>query len=343
MSSPFWDLGLAVPVLAAPMAGGTTNPALVIAAAQAGGLGFLAAGYKTPQAIAEQIAAVRAEGVPFGVNVFAPNPVPVDNEAYRRYARVIQAEAEPYGLDLTAGDPVEDDDHWRDKVDLLLADPVPVVSFTFGMPEPSVVAALRTAGTLVVQTVTSAEEARLAEESGADVLIVQSWAAGAHSGTLTPDRLPPPIPIADLITDVRHAVGLPVVAAGGLATSSDIAAVLRAGATAAMVGTVLLRADESGASATHKAALADPARDRAIVTRAFTGRPARALCNRFTDRYDSQAPTGYPAVHHLTSRLRKAAAAAGDPELVHLWAGAGHRHATAERAELILTRLAGKL
>jgi NAD(P)H-dependent flavin oxidoreductase YrpB (nitropropane dioxygenase family) len=134
---------------------------------------------------------------------------------------------------------------------------------------------------------------------------------------------------------------LPIVATGGLATPEDVAAVLRAGAAAAMVGTVLLRSDESGASAAHKAALADPARDRTIVTRAFTGRPARALANRFTDRYDAEAPAGYPAVHHLTSPLRKAAAAADEPELLHLWAGTGHRHATPEPVTRILTRLAG--
>jgi nitronate monooxygenase len=343
MSSPLSDLGLAVPILAAPMAGGSTTPALVSAAARAGGLGFLAAGYKTAPALAEEIAAVRALDVPFGVNVFAPNPVPVDADAYRRYARAVQAEAERYGLDLTAGDPVEDDDHWHDKIDLLLADPVPVASFTFGIPQATVVAALRRAGTLVVQTVTSADEARAAADAGVDVLVVQASAAGAHSGTLTPERLPAVVPIADLVGRVRQAVPLPVIAAGGLATSADVAGALDAGAVAAMVGTVLLRSDESGASAAHKAALADPARDRTLVTRAFTGRPARALRNRFTDRYDAQAPVGYPAVHHLTSPLRKAAAAAGDPEALHLWAGTGHRHATAEPAADILGRLAGKL
>lgn len=343
MSSPLSDLGLTIPVIAAPMAGGPSTPALVTATARAGGLGFLAAGYKTPQGLAEQIAAVRSASVPFGVNLFAPNPVPVDAEAFRRYARTLQPEAERYGLDLTKGDPVEDDDHWNDKIDLLLADPVPVVSFTFGVPAPAVVAALRTAGTLVVQTVTSAGEARIAEEAGADVLAVQASAAGGHSGTLTPLRPPPPTPISDLITEVRRAVTLPLVATGGLATSADVAAALQAGAVAAMIGTVLLRTDESGASAAHRAALADPARDRTIVTRAFTGRPARALRNQFTDRYDAEAPSGYPALHHLTSPLRKAAAAAGDGERINLWAGTGHRHASAEPAADVLTRLAERL
>ena len=146
MSIPLAGLGLDIPVIAAPMAGGTLTPALVIAAARAGGLGFLAAGYKTPEALAGQIAEVRSSGVPFAVNVFAPNPVPADPAEYRRYARAIRPEAERYGLALVGDDPAEDDDHWADKVALLIADPVPLVSFTFGFPDSRVVAALRLSG-----------------------------------------------------------------------------------------------------------------------------------------------------------------------------------------------------
>lgn len=343
MNSPLADLGLAIPLIAAPMAGGPSTPALVMAAGRAGGIGILAAGYQAPQALAEQIAAVRSAGVPFGVNVFAPNPVPIDAGAFRRYADAIRPEADRYGIDLGGADPVEDDDRWEDKIDLLRTDPVPIASFTFGIPPRPVIAALRKAGTLLVQTVTSAEEARIAADAGADMLAVQASAAGAHSGTLTPQRVPLAIPIAELIAQVRSAVTLPLVAAGGLATSADVAAVLRAGAQAAMVGTALLRADESGTSAAHQAALAGPSRGQTIVTRAFTGRPARALRNEFTDRYSSCAPAGYPALHHLTRPLRRAAAAAGDAERINLWAGAGYRHAAAEPTGRILARLAGPL
>jgi nitronate monooxygenase len=343
MNSPLADLGLAIPLIAAPMAGGPTTPALVVAAARAGGIGFLAAGYQEPQAMADQITAVRAAAVPFGVNVFAPNPVAVDAVAFRRYADAIQPEADRYGIDLAGFDPVEDDDHWRDKIDILRADPVPVASFTFGIPHRTVLAALRKAGTMIIQTVTSAEEARTAADAGADTLVVQASAAGAHSGTLTPRHAPPDIPIADLIAQVRSAVTLPIIAAGGLATSADVAAALNAGARAAMVGTALLRADESGASAAHQGALADPSRGQTIITRAFTGRPARALRNEFTDRYSSLAPAGYPALHHLTRPLRRAATAAGDAERINLWAGAGYQHCAAEPTGRILTRLAGRL
>jgi NAD(P)H-dependent flavin oxidoreductase YrpB (nitropropane dioxygenase family) len=340
MVSPLVALGMDIPVLAAPMAGGPTTPALVTAAARAGSLGFLAGGYRTTEALAEQIAQVRSEGVGFGVNLFAPNPVPVDPQAFRHYARAVAPEARTYGIDLLAAGIVEDDDHWRDKIELLLSDPVPVVGFTFGIPEASVIAALRAAGTVVVQTVTSAAEARLAAEAGADVLAVQASAAGGHSGTLTPQHVPAPIPLTDLLGEVRQAVSLPLVAAGGVATPAAVAGALRAGAEAVMVGTVLLRAEEAGTSRPHRAALADPARRETVVTRAFTGRPARALRNDFTDRHTEGAPAGYPALHHLTSPMRKAAAAAGDPERINLWAGTGYRHATDEPAGQILRRLA---
>jgi nitronate monooxygenase len=340
MSSPLSALGVELPVLAAPMAGGASTPALVVAAARAGGLGFLAAGYKTPDQLAGQIAAVRGQTGTFGVNLFVPNPVPVDRAQFARYAAALQAEADDYHLRLNGSDPIEDDDAWPDKVDLLLATPVPVVSFTFNLPDPSVLQAFRQAGTVIVPTVTSVEEACQAAAAGADLLVVQASAAGAHSGTWTPEQLPAPIPLTELVAAVRAVTTVPILAAGGLSTPAEVAAVRREGAVAVLAGTALLRSDESGASAVHRAALADPGRGDPVVTRAFTGRPARGLPNRFTEKYDPIAPAGYPALHHLTSPLRKAAAAAGDPELVHLWAGAGYRNATTGPAAAILTHLA---
>jgi NAD(P)H-dependent flavin oxidoreductase YrpB (nitropropane dioxygenase family) len=339
-TSPLTNLGLSIPVIAAPMAGGATTPAMVIAAARAGGLGLLAAGYKTPESLQVQISAVQSESIPFGVNVFAPNPVPITVESYRAYAAAVQREADRFDLSLPT-EPIDDDDAFGAKIDVLLSTPVPLVSFTFGIPADDVIRALQKTGTTVVQTVTSAREAELAAAAGVDMLAVQASVAGGHSGTLTPDHTPDPIPITDLITQVTSRVSLPVIAAGGLATPDDVAAALRAGAQAAAVGTVLLRADESGASAVHQAALADPARTETVMTRAFTGRPARGLRNAFIDGYEAIAPLGYPAIHHLTSPLRKAAAAAGEADLVHLWAGTGFRHARRESTAAILAHLAG--
>ncbi|HEV7582228.1 MAG TPA: nitronate monooxygenase [Mycobacterium sp.] len=333
---------MSIPLVAAPMSGGPTTPAMVSAATRAGGLGMLAAGYKTVEAVEAELKTVRAEGIPFGINLFAPNPLPVDPASYRAYATIIQKDADQFGLTLPA-EPIEDTDRFDEKIALLLDDPVPMVSFTFGIPPRSVIAALQQANTVVVQTVTTPDEAAQARDAGVDMLALQAAVAGGHSGTLTPQRPLQPVPIVDLVKQVTATVGLPVLAAGGLATASAVADVIRAGAAAAIVGTVLLRATESGASATHRAALTDPARTETVLTHAFTGRPARGLRNAFIDNHEGQAPFGYPAIHHLTSPLRKAAAAAGKPDYVHLWAGTGYRHATAEPTADILQRLASDL
>ena len=336
------QFGMSVPLVAAPMSGGPTTPGMVSAATSAGGLGMLAAGYKSVEAVEAEIKSVRSEGIPFGINVFAPNPLPVDRESYRAYAGTVQRDADRFGLTLPP-DPIEDTDKFDEKIALLLDDPVPLVSFTFGIPSRNVIAALQRANSVVVQTVTTPDEARQAHEAGVDMLAVQASAAGGHSGTLSPRQPLKPVPIVDLVKRVVATVPLPVIAAGGLATSGAVAEVIRAGATAAAVGTVLLRANESGASATHRAALTDPARTETVITRAFTGRPARGLRNAFIDAHEADAPLGYPAIHYLTSPLRKAAAAAGKPDYVHLWAGTGYRHATAEPAADILRRLASDL
>ncbi len=335
-------LGFSLPVIAAPLAGGPTTTALVQAAARAGSFGFLAGGYKTPQALADEIAAMSAaaHGAPFGVNLFAPNPRPVDRDEFQLYAPLMAEEAKRYGVMLDADEPREDDDSWHDKLDVLRAQPVPLISFTFGIPSPADLAALRATGALLVQSVTTVDEARAAAEAGVDALAVQSSAAGGHSATLDPRRDIVDVPLPDLVAAVRNSVSLPVIAAGGVATPEAAAGVLRAGADVVAVGTVLLRSTEAGTSATHRAALADPSRTETVITHSFTGRPARALRNEFMVRYEPVAPYGYPALHYLTSPLRKAAAAAGDPERVHLWAGTGFRHATEEPVGDILARLA---
>lgn len=175
------------------------------------------------------------------------------------------------------------------------------------------------------------------------MLAVQASVAGGHWGTLTPSQQPAANPLEDLVAQVRAAVATPVVAAGGIATAEQVSAVLRAGAGAVMVGTVLLRTDESGASGPHRRAIAAAPPDATVVTRAFTGRPARALRNDFVDRYDAIAPAGYPALHHLTSPLRRAAAAAGDPQRLNLWAGTGYAYAREEPVAATLARLTERL
>jgi nitronate monooxygenase len=331
-------LGATSPVVAAPMAGGPTTPELVLAAGAVEALGFLAGGYLTADALGEQLARVQPAGRAYGVNLFAPHPAPVDPAAYTAYRALIAGEADRRQVDLPER-PVEDDDGWHDKVALLVDRPAPVVSFTFGLPDPASVTALRAAGSVLLQTVTSAHEARLAAEAGLDGLVVQAAAAGGHSGTFTPERVPPETPLLDLVAEILHAVELPVLAAGGIASARQVQDLLAAGAEGAVVGTALLLADEAGTSTAHRTGLLDHSRETAVM-RAFTGRPARGLRNAFSERYDAAAPVGYPAVHHLTRPIRRAAAAEGDPEAVNLWAGTAYREVRRAPAGEILTELA---
>jgi nitronate monooxygenase len=210
-------IGLDVPVVQAPMAGGPSTPTLAAAVSDAGGLGFLAAGYKTPDAVLAEIAATRElTQRPFGVNVFAPPSGPADPDAIRRYAGRLRSQADALGV--TLGDPRFDDDHYQQKVDLLAQQRAAVVSFTFGCPPASVVQRLQQVGTSVWVTVTDPQEAALAAAAGADALVVQGVEAGGHRGSFVDAADHEDYGILALLSLVARRVDLPLVAAGGIAT-----------------------------------------------------------------------------------------------------------------------------
>lgn len=321
------------------MAGGPSTPALVAAAGETGALGFLAAGYKTVEEMRAEVAAVRAvTGAPFGVNVFVPGEPTAHPEALGSYLESLAPDAAAVGSVL--GEPRWDDDRWGAKVGALLADPPPVVSFTFGCPRRETVEAFRAAGSVVVVTVTCAREAAIAAGAGADCLCVQGPEAGAHRATFTP--LEDPAAHHDLPTLLRQVAGatdVPLIAAGGIMDAASVAAAMEAGAVAAQCGTAFLRCPESGATALHKAALADARFSSTAVTRSFSGRPARALVNRFMRAHDD-APAAYPEINNATRPLRARAVALGDLERMSLWAGTGFRHAVARPAAVVVEHLA---
>lgn len=329
---------LAVPVVCAPMAGGASTPELVAGATRAGGLGVLPAGYLAADAFAERVAQVRAATTgPVAVNLFVPGPRTGDPEQLDSYARSLADDAERVGA--TLGDPRWEDDQWSGKVEVVLDTRPDVVTFTFGLPSAEEHARLRDAGVATGATVTTLAEGRRAAALGVDHLVAQGPAAGGHRGTFDPLAEPSPESLEDLLASLLP-LGLPVVAAGGLVDAADVARVLDAGASAAQLGTAFLLADEAGTKPTHRAALGDPRFTETVVTKAFSGRWARGLRNRFVDEHDADAPLAYPEVHHLTSPVRTAAAAAGDPEAVHLWAGEGWQRVTSGPVAAIVTSLA---
>jgi nitronate monooxygenase len=306
----------------------------------AGGLGFLAAGYKTADAVAQDIAAVRAATAgPFGVNIFAPAEETAGAaEAVSAYAETLATEAERRGLEL--GEPRFDDDGYAGKLELVAHERVPVVSFTFGCPAPDTVAALHSEHIAVWVTVTSPAEAAIAAGAGADALVAQGTEAGGHRAYFHDDGEQEEYGLLTLLRLLRRTIGLPLIATGGLMDGPAIAAVLVAGAAAAQLGSALMLAPEAGTSAPHRALLAAPGRTR--LTRAFSGRSARGIVNRFMEDHDADAPRAYPQVHHLTSPLRAAARAHGDSDAVNLWAGQGHAAAREQPAAEIVRSLAAE-
>jgi nitronate monooxygenase len=325
--------GLDRPFVGAPMAGGPSTPELAAAVCAAGGLGQLAGAYLSVQQLRARIARTRElTSRPFGVNLFVPTDTTPDaGPEVERYAALLRPEAERHGVALPEPD-WQDVDHWQDKLALLLAEPVAVVSFHFGCPPESVVQRLHDVGTRVLVSATTPDEAVAAQAVGADAVCLQAATAGGHRGTHAVSATPNDLDAPSLLAAARPAVSVPLVVAGGITGREQVRAVLDAGAAAVQVGTALLRTPESGTSPVHREALVSGELPGTVVTRAFTGRPARVLRNRFVDRFGDRAPAAFPVVGQLTAGLRARAASAGDVQGMALYAGTGHRHARREPA-----------
>lgn len=312
---------LDVPIVQAPLGGGPSTPELTAAVAKAGGLGFLAAGYKTPEAVRADFGRLRElSDRPFGVNLFAPPGPVADPDVLEAYGHQLAPEAETQGVAL--GTPQHDDDGWEQKLALMIEERVAVVSVTFGCPDPDIVERLHDAGAAVWVTVTTPAEASAATEAGADALVVQGVEAGGHRGSFD-DAAPGEIGLLALLALVKATVELPLVASGGIADGRGVAAVLAAGAAAAQLGSALMLTPEAGTSPAHRQALAGSG--ETDLTRAFTGRTARGIVNRFQREHTAAAPSAYPGVHHLTAPLRVDARERGDADGFHLWAGQAHQ------------------
>jgi nitronate monooxygenase len=314
---------LQVPIVLAPLAGGPGTPQLAAAVTNAGGLGFLGAGYLSADTLGGQLRKARElAGGPLGVNLFVPGS-PASSEAVAEYAVIIAAEARLAGVEL--GQARFDDDDWAAKLALLTAEPPAVTSFTFGCPDAAVIATLKEAGSEAWVTVTTPAEAVLAATAGADALVVQGSEAGGHRGSFTDDPADDAaggFGLLSLLQLARSRTSLPLVAAGGISTGEGIAAVLAAGAAAAQLGTAFLNSPEAGTSQLQRTAVASST--PTAMTRAFTGRLARGIRNQFLDNHSQHAPAAYPDIHYLTSPVRAAGRSSGNADLVNLWAGQTH-------------------
>ena len=313
------------------MGGGHSTPALVAAVSNAGALGAHGAYHLAPEAIEDEITRIRAlTSKPFAVNLWVPHPGETasnfDSLDLSPAVALIQPHREQLGLPPLELPPIVRPQDFDRQAEAVLRAGVPVLSLVFGPPPRDVVADARARGVIVMATATTVEEAEALEAAGVDMIVASGFEAGGHRGSFL---RPPEDSLTGtlaLVPQVRDAVRVPVIAAGGIADGRGVAAALVLGADAAQIGTAFLTTAESGAGALHRAALADRARARrTTLTRAFSGRLARVLENRATrelgPKRNEFAP--WPLQGALGRDVRQAAEAAGRDDLSPLFAGQG--------------------
>jgi nitronate monooxygenase len=336
--------GLRYPIIQAPLAGGGDTPALVAAVGEAGALGFIGAAYLTPAQIAETARAVRERTTrPFGISLFAPQPAPpAPADARAAVDRVTPYYAElglsAPSLSQPAGDP------FPDQLVAALDSGAAAFSFTFGVLPSGTISAVKNRGMFLLGTATTVDEAVALERAGVDAVVVQGSEAGGHRGTFAADVLAALVGTIALVPQAADAVSVPVVASGGIMDGRGIAAALALGAAAVQMGTAFLTCDEAGIPEAYKQAILDAREDATRLTRAFSGRLARGIVNRFMTEVerdgDPDAILPFPLQNTLTRPLRAAAAQQGRAELLSLWAGQGVRLARRQSAAELVARLA---
>lgn len=321
----FSDLDISL--VAAPMAGGPSTPELAAAVSEAGGLGLLAGGYLSAEALTRQIQQTRAlTSRTFGVNLFMPitdEQIPEDaGEQLARFTSALQPVAEYLGSEPGEAQATGESESrvFTELMEVVISHRIAVVTFTFGCPSADLMQLLQESGSLVGVTVTRPQDALTAEQAGADFLCVQGPAAGGHQSTFSVTDELNELPLPRLLEEVRRICTVPLVAAGGVRKAEQVQSLLASGAVAVQLGTLLLLADEAGTSEPHRNLLQAPARETQM-TRAFTGRFARAIRNSWVERHHDTAPALYPGVHEVTGPLRRAAALRGDTEWIQAWAG----------------------
>ncbi|MES1925315.1 nitronate monooxygenase [Salinisphaera sp. T31B1] len=317
-------LGMQTPVIQAPMAGGTTTPELVAAVSESGGLGSIGAGYLSPEAITSTIEQTRERtGRGFAVNLFVPGEPAEDAAAVERSNSRLDVFRADLGIERPAP-PARYAPVFDDQFEAVVAAHVPVFSFTFGALQPVEVARLKEGGTVVIGTATTVDEAIALAAIDVDMIVAQGAEAGGHRGTFMHPAEQALIGTMALVPQIVDSVSVPVIASGGIMDGRGVAAALMLGAGAVQMGSAFVVCDESGAQPAHREALlAGPAARETVVTRAFSGKAARGIRNRFIDELAPVADQlpDYPIQNAWTKDVRAAAGAQGRAEYMSLWAG----------------------
>jgi nitronate monooxygenase len=317
-------LGIELPIVQAPMAG-VQGSALAVAVSNAGGLGSLPCAMLSPDALRDELAAIRAATArPFSINFFCHVPPEPSAEREAAWRHALAPYYREFGIDITeipAGPGRTPFDSAA--ADLLEAFRPPVVSFHYGLPSPELVARVKGWGTKVLSSATTIEEARWLEAHGVDAVIAQGIEAGGHRGMFLTQDLATQSGTLALVPQVVRAVRVPVIAAGGIADARGVAAALALGAAGVQVGTAYLLCPEASTSAVHRAALNSEAARTTVLTNVFSGRPARAIVNRIIRELGpiSGAAPAFPLAAVAIAPLRAHAERGGSGDFSPLWSG----------------------
>lgn len=320
-------LGVELPILQAPMAGGGDTPALVAAVCEAGGFGSIGAAYLTPPQIATAARSVRERtNRPFGINLFAPlEPPTPPADPSAAIDRV-----SPFFTELGLGRPAAPTpvgSSFDAQLEAALESGASVFSFTLGLLPEAAIEAAKARGMFVMGTATTVEEALRLEAAGVDAIVAQGAEAGGHRATFAGDFTAGLVGVMSLVPQIVDATALPVVASGGIMDGRGLAAALLLGAQAVQFGTAFLTTEEAGVPRAYKDALLGAAASDTRITRAFSGRPARGIANRFLREIEAAPEPGailpFPYQNALTRPLRAAAAEQGRADCLSLWAGQG--------------------
>ena len=328
-------LGVDHPIVLAPMAGGPSSPELAAAVAEAGGVAMLAGTGVPPDALREEIRAVRARtDRPFGVN-FLLAGIEDGNHDTAEMQRFLDRFRDELGLPAGTPEPPVPASQLTAQIEVCVDEGIRILGVAMGDPSP-LVAARDEIGAELWTMVTTVEEARAVEAAGADVVVAQGAEAGGHRSALGlgPDDEAPQVGTLALVPQVVDAVSIPVVGAGGIADGRGVVAALALGAQAAQIGTRFLLARESGAFPAWKAALLAAAETDTVVTRAYTGRPARGVRNRLYDVLTAEGPRplAWPLQRTAAGDIYEAARSSGDRDLYPLLGGQATRLLRADQA-----------
>lgn len=317
-------LGIRLPVIQAPMAG-SQGSALAIAVCNAGGLGSLPCAMLTPDGMRAELQAIRAAtDRPFNVNFFCHAMPVADARREAAWRELLAPYFREYGIEPHEGaGGASREPFIAAAADVLQQFKPAVVSFHFGLPSADLMARATKWGAKVIASATTVAEALWLEQRGVDAVIAQGAEAGGHRGIFLSQDLTTQIGTFALLPQIVKAVRVPVIAAGGIADASGVAAAMSLGAAGVQVGTAYLLCPEAKTSAVHRTALKSPQAAHTAITNLFSGRPARGIMNRLMAELGplSDAAPAFPLAAHALAPLRKKAESAGAGDFSPLWAG----------------------